>query len=278
MVRLGYNSNGFRSHRLDDALAWLAELGYRAVAITPDVGCLDPAETDPDELDRVGARCRELDLHVVVETGARYVLDPRRKHRPNLLEADSSHRVRLDFLERMLDWCDRLGSPVLSFWSGTLPGDQDQAAALGRLQAAFEHLGPIASARGVALGLEPEPGHLINTLDSWSDLRDRVGPAVALTLDVGHILANQEGDPASLLSQFAAALVNLQLDDMRRGEHHHLAPGEGEVDWPSLSAVIAELPAELPACFELSRDSHRFHQLGPASIQFARSLGIPCFA
>src|SRR5215212_8191141 len=98
---LGYNTNGFAHHRLEDALAVLAELGYRSVALTLDYHALNPYDDDlPRQLDGVRRLLRRLGLRSVVETGARFLLDPRRKHRPTLLDAPPDRERRLDFLRR----------------------------------------------------------------------------------------------------------------------------------------------------------------------------------
>src|SRR4051812_20222920 len=120
MLRFGYNTNGFAHHRLEDALALLAELGYRSVALTLDYHALDPFDGPlPGQLQRVKELLRRHGLTSVIETGARFLLDPRRKHQPTLLTASAEERERrLDFLRRAVEIAAELGSEAVSFWSG----------------------------------------------------------------------------------------------------------------------------------------------------------------
>jgi sugar phosphate isomerase/epimerase len=103
-------------------LAVIAGLGYEGVALTLDHGHLDPFE--PGLAQRTAAcaeRLVRLGLDVVVETGARYVLDPWRKHEPTLLHDDGRER-RLEFLRVAIEVAADLGAPVVSLWSGVRPG------------------------------------------------------------------------------------------------------------------------------------------------------------
>src|SRR3954447_22433981 len=99
---LGYNSNGFAHHRLEDALAVLAEIGYEGVALTLDHHALNPF--DPHlhtQVNDVRAILKRSRMKCVIETGARFLLDRRRKHQPTLLCAEPHMRAyRLEFLER----------------------------------------------------------------------------------------------------------------------------------------------------------------------------------
>src|SRR5436309_63456 len=111
-MRLGYNTNGFAHHRLEDALHILAELGYRSVAITLDHASLNPFDADaPAQAERMRRILDGLGLHCVIETGARFLLDSRRKHQPTLVSAAAEDRQRrLDFLRRSIGLAQVLGA------------------------------------------------------------------------------------------------------------------------------------------------------------------------
>src|SRR5438034_11464784 len=101
-MRFGYNTNGFAHHRLEDALPILADLGYDSVALTLDYHALNPYDPDLDrQLVIVGNLLHKLNLRSVIETGARFLLDPWRKQQPTLLSPEPEQRARrLDFLRR----------------------------------------------------------------------------------------------------------------------------------------------------------------------------------
>ena len=170
---LGYNTNGFAHHRLEDAIVLLAELGYRSIALTLDYHALNPFDPDlPRQLAAVKALLEKHGLRSVVETGARFLLDPRRKHQPTLLSPPPDSDRRLDFLKRAVDVAAELGSDAVSFWSGK-PKDAGFASGtfMDRLADGCLQLCRHAEARRMRLAFEPEPGMLIDTMDRYAELR-----------------------------------------------------------------------------------------------------------
>jgi sugar phosphate isomerase/epimerase len=258
-MRLGYNTNGFAFHAFEDALRVIGGIGYRSVAITLDHHALNPYADDlAPRLARCRALLRELDLQPVVETGARYLLDPWRKHWPTLLDDDKAARQRrADFLRRAVEIAVGLKAQVVSVWSGAAPAPADprdlEAPLVDGLRALCAH----AQSRGVVVGLEPEPGMYVEDMAGFERISAAVDhPALGLTLDVGHAHITEEGGAAETVRRFAPRLVNVHLEGMNRAAHDHLLPWEGDLDVRGVWRTLGEVAYAGPATFELSRHSH----------------------
>jgi ribosomal protein S12 methylthiotransferase accessory factor len=264
-VRLGYNTNGFAHHRLLDATSVIAELGYRAIAITLDVHHLDPFAADHEAACReVAARCTELDLVPVVETGARFLLDPRRKHQPTLVAAAAADRARrLDFLYRAIDTAAAIGAPVVSLWSGAA---DDDASADERDDRLAEGLTALCG-RGALIGFEPEPGMHIEDMAGYARMKARV-PAIRLTLDIGHAHLTEADGAEPTIRAFAADIVNVHVEGMNRTLHDHLPPWEGDLDVRAALTALRTSGFTGPACLELSRHSHDAVRTARRALEF----------
>jgi len=271
--RLGFNTNGFAHHRLDDALHVIAELGYQAVAITPDANHLHPDHTSDAQLRATRALLERLGLAVVIETGARYVLDPRRKQRPTLIEADAEGRARrLEFLERCARIAVALGGDTISLWSGIRTPELAGEEAWRHLAVGVRQLHERIEPLGVQIAFEPEPGHLVNSLADWERLRDAVAlPDFGLTLDVGHVPCTESMSAGDAIRKYGPALRTVHLDDSRNGVHEPLQIGDGSLDWPDIMRALREVEFAGIASVELSRHSHAAPEAARVAIERLRA-------
>jgi sugar phosphate isomerase/epimerase len=270
----GYNTNGFPHHRLGDALRVLAALGYRSVALTLDHHTLDPLDpATPAAVPGVRDLLDTLRLRVVVETGARFLLDPWHKHQPTLLsERPADRQRRLDFLRRAVDVATALGADAVSFWSGRPPEDSPAEALMDRLAEGCRSLAEYAAERGVRLAFEPEPGMFVDTMDRFAELHARVDhPNFGLTLDVGHLYCTGETPVAPHLRRWRDRLWNVHLEDMRHGVHAHLMFGEGEVDFSEVLAGLREVGYAGGVHVELSRHGHEAPEAARRALAFLRA-------
>ena len=274
MLLLGYNTNGFNCHSLESALEIIAALGYRGVAITLDNYILNPGAADLDrQLEQTGAFLQQHSLACVIETGARFVLDPWRKHEPTLISADPAGRkIRLDFLKRALDIAARLDGQALSFFSGIRYEPVKPADAWDWLAAACRELSEYAGRSGIPLAFEPEPGMFVESLTQYQKLKEWVdNPLFGLTLDVGHAFLTEDKSPADCIRQFAADIKNIHLEDMRKGLHQHLQFGEGEIEFSSVFEALKEINYAGLINVELSRHSRTAVEAAGQAFDFLKS-------
>jgi sugar phosphate isomerase/epimerase len=272
-LRFAYNTNGAANHRLDDALRLIADAGYDGVALTLDHHHLDPFADDWEcETDRVGRLLEDLRLGSVIETGARYLLDPRRKHEPTLIAPEAAGRARrVAFLCRALDIAARLESETVSFWAGVPQAGVDNAAARGWLDEGLARVLDHAEAAGVDASFEPEPGMLIETVGDYAALAVH-HPRLRLALDTGHCLVTQDIDPADAIRDHAASIGTVAVEDMRRGDHTHLPFGQGDMDMPAVLAALSAIDYRRLVCVELSRESPRAHVAIPEAIDYLKAI------
>jgi sugar phosphate isomerase/epimerase len=303
LFRLGYNTNGLAHHRVVDALELLADLGYEGVAITPDVGELDLYHLQPELVGEIRRRASDRGLALVVETGARYLLDPRKKHHPTLLDDDSAQRARrVDMLRRSIDLAVALSAEVVSLWSGAAPTEiaadaRDTAPARTRntgngtrntgASTRDAQLAPLwdrlcsglaivldhARSSGVRIAFEPEPGMFIERPSGYAELARRLGTHGAdlgLCLDVGHLVVTGDLPVGEHVREHAAHLLHVHLDDCRAGVHEHLMFGRGDLELRDVLRSLIDAGYAGMAAVELSRDSHRGAQAAAEALEHLR--------
>ena len=274
-MRLGYNTNGFAHHDPAAALELLAEIGYRSVALTLDHPLLNPYGDDlAGDIARYRRLLGRLGLRSVIETGARFLLDPRTKHEPTLVSPQPEERARrVDFLRRSIDIAAALGSDCVSLWAGVLHDGVGPATAWSRLT---ESLAPVldhAERCGVVVGFEPEPGMVVDTLETFGRLQQQLpSDRLRLTLDLGHLHCQGEVPISDWIARFGPSIVNVHIEDMRAGVHEHLMFGEGEIDFPPVIAALAATGYTGGLHVELSRHSHAAVDAARQAFAFLRPL------
>ncbi len=268
MLRYAYNTNGCAHHRLRDAIDLIADSGYDGVALTLDWHHLDPFAED---WERRGDLVREqLDDHrlgCVIETGARYLLDPRQKHEPTLIHPVASWRARrVAFLKRALDIQVRLGAETMSCWAGVRQAAVSEADARQHLRDGLAEVLEYANRIGGEVSLEPEPGMLVETNAEYLRLVDELGDAgesLRLALDLGHVwvtgetfpeVAQTDVAPAAAVYGFAERLGTVAIEGMDRGVHLHKPLDEGDMPIAPLLKALTDINFPRLVTVELSRD------------------------
>lgn len=279
---LGYNTNGLSGVDAAQAIEILQRIGYQGLAITLDRELLNPYGAGFDEeLGQTATLLKQHGMRCVVETGARFLLDPQVKHEPTLVTAGPAGRARrVDFLCRAIDAAVTLGADCVSLWSGIVRDDATSELAMDRLASGLAQVLKYAEQHNVIIGFEPEPGMFVDTLERFGDLVDELNSRrvdtrrLRLTIDIGHLHCQGELPISEKLREWADRLVNVHIEDMRAGVHEHLMFGAGEIDFPPVLAALAEVGYAGLVNVELTRHAH----MGAAAAKQAYDFLHPLLA
>jgi sugar phosphate isomerase/epimerase len=275
MFRLGYNTNGFNCHSLESAMEVISSLGYEGVAITLDNYILNPWNSDLNtELDLAARRLKQYSLSCVIETGARFLLNPRHKHEPTLISNDAEGRkTRLKFLKKALNIAGRLNAEALSFWSGKKQDTVADRTAWKWLISGCRELSNNAEKFKVSLAFEPEPGMFIENLSQFQKLKQQVDHELfCLTLDIGHAFLTEKIPAGKCIRKFKDDIKNIHIEDMKKQVHQHLFFGEGEIDFEDIFKALKDISYKGLLNVELSRHSHDAVNVAKRSYEYLRKL------
>ncbi|MCG3149024.1 MAG: Inosose dehydratase [Verrucomicrobiae bacterium] len=271
-LSFGYNTNGFAHHKLDEALQIIADCGYAGVALTLDNYHCNPFTSEPADLTRLGQLLDKLHLRVVIETGARYLLNPGKKHYPTLVSSEG-RQIRVEFLRRAIDIAAELNAECVSFWSGALEEHIPEHQSWDWLVTGCLQIAEHAKRRGVQIAFEPEPGMLVDDMAKFEVLKKHITSArFGLTLDIGHAFCTETAPFRQVYGKFSGLIRNIHLEDIRNRKHEHLMFGEGDLDFPAILRVLTENKYNGLINVELSRDSHRAPEVAKRSIEFLQSV------
>ncbi|HAU48631.1 MAG TPA: hypothetical protein DCW57_06115 [Planctomycetaceae bacterium] len=278
-MKAGYSTNSFGDVDPLDALSLLCEQGYASLAITPDRNMLNPFEkTFASEVRVWQHALAKAQMRCVVETGARHLLDSKRKHHPTLLsDAQDDCNRRIEFLRRAIELAGELNADCVSLWSGAVCSDADETLLWRKLTDGVGEVLDHASRCGVVLGFEPEPGMFIDTVARAEELFERLGrpKSLGLTVDIGHLECLGERPLAATVRDVADRIVNIHIDDMIVCRHEHLPLGKGDIDYVPIFRELLAARYQGGLHVELPRQSHRWYETAKESYEFIhRMIGL----
>ncbi len=272
----GYSTNAFVNFTLTDALERIARLGFRGAEIMCDRPHLYPDDYDEtalktvrETLDRNGLVPTNLNSFTLFAVGDTYL--------PSWIEPEPERReIRVQHTRSCLKIARYLGCGNISIPpGGPLPEGMSREEAVRLFHRELDRVIPLAEELGVRLLIEPEPDLLMERTAEFKPFIEAIrSPAVGLNFDIGHFYCAGE-DPAAAFEELFQWVGHVHIEDIARSRvHHHLIPGLGAIDFPTVLKAIQQLGYQGHISLELYPYADRPEEAGRESLTHL----LPIFA
>lgn len=167
-------------------------------------------------------------------------------HHPSWIEADpSARRMRVEHTKASVELAARLGARTVSTEpGGPIPAGMPREQALRIFRDGLREAAALTEKKGVRILIEPEPELLLERSEQALEFLDSAGlPGVGLNFDLGHFHVVGEDVP-SLIRRLGPRIEHVHLEDIRNRVHHHLPPGEGDLDFPAVFDAFRDIGYE----------------------------------
>lgn len=277
MATLGLLSPEFPLVSLDANLDAIAATGATGVQfdLVSAVGHTFPTELSAHTIGLITGGFSRRHLTLAALSGTYNMIDPDQQAR----------LVGAEGLDRVIAWAPRLGAEVVTLCTGSRdpesmwrkhPGN-DSLEAWSDLLVQIERAVKVAEECGVTLGVEPEIGNTINSVQKARRLLDEVkSPRLKIVMDGANVF--QRGQLPNMRSVLDEAfdllgpdIVLAHAKDLDKdGEAGHLAAGRGLLDYPYYLELLRKSGFD---------GTIILHALQPAEakdrLAFIRSVALP---
>jgi sugar phosphate isomerase/epimerase len=239
MATLGLLSPEFPSTSLAENLDAMAKTGAISVQfdLQTAVGETFPIELSPASVEAIRKGFAERKLQLAALSGTYNMIDPD----PQAREAGAAG------LKRVIALAPKLGTHLVTLCTGSRDRqsmwqrheDNDTPEAWTDLLTQVEQAVVTAEHHGVVLGVEPEIGNTINSVDKARRLLDEIQSAhLKIVMDGANIFQRGQLPNMRQVLEEAFELLGSEIalahakDLERDGEAGHLAAGRGRLDYP----------------------------------------------
>jgi len=243
-MRLSFSTNAFVLYSVVEAIERIAAVGYEAVELLADAPHLyadttsaADAETVRAVLQRTGLSVANINANTAVGYYGRQFWEP--LFEPSLAHPDPDlRRWRVDYSKKCIDLAQFLGAPCISVTSGRPVSGVEPEQSLDLLRESLAELLVYGEARSVRIGIEYEPGLLIERCEELATLiQDMPSTYLGANLDLGHSHVLGE-DPEAVVNALSSRIFHVHVEDIRARKHYHLIPGTGDMDFPELFHIL----------------------------------------
>ncbi|MFN3198074.1 MAG: sugar phosphate isomerase/epimerase family protein [Bradymonadia bacterium] len=246
-MKLAYSTNGFTEVDLLTAIEEIARLGYHGVEILADAPHWQPGALDGAGMMALRQAVKDQGLvisNVNANTANCLWPDPLPEpvFEPSMSNSDADvRRRRIDYTLACLELASAIGAPTVSVASGRSEAHVEPERAMAFFAESLSVVCERAADLGVKVGIEYEPALLVERADEVSTLIEVVGsPILGVNLDIGHAICAFE-DPEESIQLLAGRIWNVHVEDIKGRKHHHLVPGEGDIDFVRVMRALRDV-------------------------------------
>ena len=243
-MRLSFSTNAFTNFSVGEAVTKIGAAGYEAVEILADTPHLYPPEIADEQLGylryclaQTGLQVANINANTAMGFYGRTFWEP--LFEPSLANPDHQlRRWRINYTRQCIDLAVALKAPSVSITSARMVPGIPPDKGLKLFKASMEEVLAHAGERGIRLGIEYEPGLLIeNHRELLMFLAAIDSPWLGANLDVGHSQVLGENIP-EVIEILGKDIVHLHLEDISQRKHYHLIPGCGELDFAAIFTAL----------------------------------------